>query len=657
MERDGRPGPGSTEQDRYRLLIDSVIDYAICMLDPDGIVTTWNTGARRFKGYEPAEIIGQHFSQFYVEEDRRAGVPQRALETAAREGRFESEGWRVRRDGSHVWTHVVIDPIRTGDGRLLGFAKITRDLTRRRQMQDSLRRSEQQFALLVQSVTDHAIYMLDPDGLISSWNLGAERIKGYRAEEIIGQHFSRFYPPEDREQGEPARALETALAEGRYEREAWRLRRDGTRFLANVVIEPVRDERGQLVGYAKVTRDVTERAQARRALEQAREALFQAQKMDALGQLTGGVAHDFNNLLMAILGSLELVQRRLPDDPRIRALIDNAVQGARRGASLTQRLLAFARRQELRLEPVDLPLLVHGMTDLLQRSLGPALPIEARFPLMLPPVMADPNQLELALLNLMVNARDAMPGGGSIVVGAREAEAMPGSPPGERRHVCLWVRDVGIGMDEATLARAAEPFFTTKGVGKGTGLGLAMVHGLAEQLGGRLVLKSRLGEGTTAELWLPAAAAASPPAPGPAASPGASPPTGPALTVLAVDDDGLVLTNTAAMLEDLGHRVLRAASGDQALAILRGGDAVDLVVTDHAMPEMTGAQLAEAIAADWPGLPILLTTGFAELPPTATPLPRLAKPFTQQELAQAVGRAVRGRPIADGDRIVAFPGR
>jgi len=371
------------------LLVEAVTDYAIYMLDPEGRVTSWNPGAQRFKGYTHDEIIGRHFSQFYGEEDRKAGLPARALEISAREGKFENEGWRIRKDGSRFWAHVVIDPIRSPDGRLVGFAKITRDLTERKAAQDRLRQKEEQFRLLVQSVTDYALYMLDPEGYVSSWNQGAERIKQYRAEEIIGQHFSKFYTEGDRLKGEPQNALATARREGRFEKEGWRVRKDGTQFWANIIIDPIRDETGAIIGFAKITRDITERRETQKALEHAREALAHSQKMDAIGQLTGGIAHDFNNLLMVILGSLELAGKRLPDDARVATLISNATQAAQRGAALTQRMLAFARRQDLDLKPIDIPALVRGMTDLLQSSLGPSVQIETHFPLKLDLVHAD----------------------------------------------------------------------------------------------------------------------------------------------------------------------------------------------------------------------------------------------------------------------------
>ncbi len=625
------------ESARYRVLVEAVTDYAIYMLDPSGIVSSWNAGAQRFKGYTPEEIIGQHFSRFYTEEDRATGLPARALEISARDGKFEAEGWRLRKDGSRFWAHVVIDPIRDTSGALTGFAKVTRDLTERRASEEALRQSEQQFRLLIQGVTDYAIYMLSPDGIVTNWNSGAQRIKGYSPVEIIGKHFSNFYTPEDRERGMPARALETAAREGKFEAEGWRLRKDGSRFWAHVVIDPIRDETGKLTGFAKITRDVTERKEAQDSLDRAREALFQSQKMDAIGQLTGGVAHDFNNLLMAVLGSLELLRKRLPDDPAQLRLVDNAIQGAKRGANLTQRMLSFARRQDMDVLPLDLPVLVNSMAELLERTLGKDVEIQMEFPPALVPVVADENQLELALLNLCVNARDAMPRGGRIVIAAREEMVdlrhASGLTPG--RYVCLSVTDTGEGMDAETLARASEPFFTTKGVGKGTGLGLSMVHGMAEQMGGRLMIHSTPGEGTTAEIWLVSAAEG-------AQAPGTvdetpRPQDGPRkLKVLAVDDDRLVLFNTVAMLEDLGHEVVEAGSGAEALEFL-AQQRFDLVITDQSMPRMSGTQLMDAIAQNWPDTKMILATGYAELPGgIEVKVPRLNKPFAEHDLKKVL---------------------
>ena len=642
MDKVDRLEASLTDEGRYRLLIDAVTDYAIYMLDPEGIVTSWNPGAERFKGYTADEIIGCHFSRFYPSGDVAAGKPQRGLDTAAREGRFETEGWRIRKDGTRFWGHVIIDPIRSPAGDILGFAKITRDLTERKMAEEALRESEQQFRLLIEGVTDYAIYLLSAAGLVTNWNAGAEHIKGYKREEIIGEHFSRFYTPEDRAAGMPAASLATAARVGRFESEGWRVRKDGSRFVAHVIIDAIYDPDGNLTGFAKVTRDVTERVEREKELEQAREALFQAQKMEAVGQLTGGIAHDFNNLLTVVLMSLEMARKRLPDDTRVVQFIENAIEGAKRGATLTQRMLAFARKQELHIQAVSVPELVDGMSALLESSIGPSISIDKQFAAALPAVKADAHHLETSLLNLVVNARDAMPDGGVIGISANP-EYHAGGGTGELEpgdYVRLEVSDTGEGMDETILARVTEPFFTTKGVGKGTGLGLSMVHGMAGQLGGKLVINSEKGKGTTVEVWLPVAISEPEPAQGlDHASLVES--MGP-LDILAVDDDPLVLTNTTAMLEELGHHVIEASSGPQALELLRDRE-VDLIITDHAMPVMTGMQLAAIVRTERPEIPIVLATGYAELPRRSKlpkNIPRLAKPFGDSALSEAISQAL-----------------
>ncbi|MEA3161718.1 MAG: hypothetical protein QOD95_3266 [Gammaproteobacteria bacterium] len=502
-----------------------------------------------------------------------------------------------------------------------------------------LQESERSFELLVDSVTDYALYMLDPTGRIVSWNSGARRIKGYEAEEIIGKHFQCFYSEEDRAAGIPAAGLRTAAREGRLETEGWRMRKDGTRFWANVIIDAIRTD-GELVGYAKITRDITERRAAEGRLRQ-------AQKMEAVGQFTGGAAHDFNNLLMAILGSLEILRKRMPNDQRLLSLLDNAMLGAKRGSALTQRMLAFARRQELKHEAVDVAYLVNNMMELMERSLGPAIDIETRFPLEAVHVRTDANQLETALLNLAINARDAMPHGGTITI-AVEVQQIKGAHPTNLSHgqfACLSVTDTGVGMDEATLARATEPFFTTKGIGKGTGLGLSMVEGLTGQSGGKLMARSTLGRGTTIELWLPIATdgieKTSERDLGEASGTSSAKRQ---LCILAVDDDNLVLANVTVMLEDLGHKVIAVGSGARALEVIDSTPEIDLVVTDQAMPMMTGLQLIEKIRERRPALPVILATGYAEFPHGVNAsIGRLAKPFTQRALAESVALHVSGR--------------
>ncbi|GEP59519.1 histidine kinase [Reyranella soli] len=365
------------------------------------------------------------------------------------------------------------------------------------------------------------------------------------------------------------------------------------------------------------------------------DQLRQLQKLESIGQLTGGVAHDFNNLLTAVLGNLELLRKRLPHDPTIERLLDGATQGAQRGAALTQRLLAFARRQALQPRPTDLAELVRGMADLLYRSLGPTVEIAFDLPPGLPPASADHNQIELALLNLAVNARDAMPDGGTLTISLSLEQVPTARDLAAGRYIKLCVSDTGCGMDPQTLGRAIEPFFSTKEVGKGTGLGLSMIHGLALQLKGALRLLSDVGRGTRAELWLPvangAAVAAAP------ASQSEADVSKRRLTLLFVDDDFLISLSTAALLEDLGHDVIKASSGPAALDVVKSGRPIDLLITDYAMPGMTGVQLAEAVRKLRPELPILLATGYADLPARAkVELPRLSKPYQQKQLADQI---------------------
>ncbi|WP_065751266.1 MHYT domain-containing protein [Bradyrhizobium paxllaeri] len=509
---------------------------------------------------------------------------------------------------------------------------------------EALRRSEEKFRLLVEGVADHAIFMLDPEGRVANWNLGAIRLIGY-GEEIVGADYAILHTDEDRDAGVPEAVLLDARREGKSAGEGWRVRKDGSRFWAEATIRVVRNERGEAIGFANIVRDVTERRRAQEALERTRDALVVSQKMETVGQLTGGVAHDFNNILAVITGSLELAKKRLQtEDPRIHRLLDNAIHGALRGASLTQRMLAFARKQDLKPVVVDVPELVRGMSALLK--FNPAIRVETRFPIELAKVKVDANQLELAVLNLAVNARDAMTAsGGTISIAAREEQAIDGLAEG--RYVALSVSDTGSGMDEETLKHAQEPFFTTKGVGKGTGLGLSMVKGLAEQSGGVLMLKSRIGEGTTAEIWLPASQDEKLPEPHAVEPSRTAPRSHRPVSVLVVDDDLLVLDSIAAMLDDLGHAVIEARSGEEAVQLLRRTPKVDIVVTDYAMPGMNGLQLAETVAAEHPGTPVVLCTGYAELPGSAQPhLPRISKPFDQAALVAVMEEVMRARADA-----------
>jgi PAS domain S-box-containing protein len=630
----------TSQEGRFQLLVDAVTDYAIYMLDPTGVVVSWNAGAQRFKGYVESEILGKHFSRFYTEEDLATNLPQRALETAAREGKFEAEGWRVRKDGTHFWAHVVIDPIRDARGNLLGYAKITRDLTERKKTQDALRESEERFRLLVQGVTDYAIYMLDPQGHVTNWNAGAQRIKGYTESEIIGRHFSQFYTEPDRATELPRRALETAAREGKFEAEGWRLRKDGTRFWASVVIDPIRNDRGELIGFAKITRDITERRKAQEALEHAQAALFQAQKMEAVGQLTGGVAHDFNNLLTIIVNNLDLLTRNARE-PRDVKLIESAQRAAERGAKLTQQLLAFSRRQPLQPDTHNPNTLIEGFESVLRRACGEMIRLQLSLAPRIRWVSVDAPQFESALLNLIVNARDAMPSGGSLkimtgnVTLSEKDSAASDLPPGQ--YASIAVQDTGTGMTPEIVSRVFEPFFTTKEIGKGTGLGLSQVYGFVTQSGGHIKVDSTPGQGTKVTMLLPAQET------GIEMSEEEDETERPARdsagTVLIVEDEPAVLEVASDIFDSLGYDVVTATDANEAIKVLDANPSIDVLFSDVIMPNgMNGVELSRKAREMRSDLKILLASGY---PMSALPSEGLSagvsfisKPYRWTELAE-----------------------
>jgi PAS domain S-box-containing protein len=599
---------------RFHMLVDAVKDYAIYLLDAKGHVRSWNTGAQRFKGYRADEIMGEHFSRFYTDEDRAAGLPERALRIAAEEGKFEAEGWRVRKDGSRFWCSVLIDPVLDDEGSLIGYAKITRDVTESKEAQQALHESERRFRMLVQGVHDYAIYMLDLDGRVTNWNTGAERIKGYRAGEIIGQHFSRFYIEEDRDNGEPARALATAIREGKYEKEGWRCRKDGSRFWASVVIDPIRDDNGRLIGFAKITRDITEKRLAQQELDGAREALAQAQKMEAVGRLTGGVAHDFNNLLTVIRSSVDLLRRPgIGEEKRSRYL--NAISDtADRAAKLTGQLLAFARRQPLQSELFAVKDRIDRLKQIVTSLVGSPVDLSFEVAEDAGSVNADPSQFETAILNMVINARDAMPNGGTLAVKARKADAVPrsGGLSGPGPYVAISIADSGTGMDADMVGRIFEPFFTTKEAGKGTGLGLSQVYGFAKQSGGEIDVASRVGEGSEFTLYLPQSAEnATTEMEAPAA---AEPAEIGARRVLIVEDNESVGEFATNLLVELGQDVRWATDAKAAIAMIEAApDAFDLVFSDVVMPGRNGVELAKEIRSRWPDLPVVLTSGYSHV--------------------------------------------
>lgn len=631
------------ELQRFQILVDAISDYAIYMLDIGGHVVSWNAGAQRFKGYVASEIIGVHFSQFFSPEDKAVGLPEHALKTAEIEGRFESEGWRLRKDGSRFWANAVIDTIRSPDGRLLGFAKITRDITARQAAEEALRQSEQQFRLLVQGVTDYAIYMLDTTGHVTNWNAGAARIKGYTQAEVVGSHFSRFYTPEDRASGLPDRALATALTEGRFEQEGWRVRKDGSRFFAHVVIDPLRDPTGALAGFAKITRDITEKRVATAALQRTERALQQAQKMESIGKLTGGVAHDFNNLLQIISGNLQLLAVELAGSASAQNRINAALDGVNRGAKLASYLLAFGRRQALDPKVVNIGRFVLAMEDMLRRTLGETVEIETVISGGLWNTLVDVTQVENALLNLAINARDAMDGGGKLTIEASNAylddnyaRVHPDLSAGQ--YVMLAVTDTGTGIAADILDKVFEPFFSTKPEGKGTGLGLSMVYGFVKQSGGHVQIYSEEGHGTTVKIYL----ARSLKHEEANQIPAEVTVLGGSETILVAEDDPQLCVTVVDMLKQMGYKVLKVHEAEGALTIIESGIHIDLLFTDVVMPgSLPSPELARRAKTLLPDLAVLFTSGYTQnaivhggrLDPGVELLP---KPYAREALARKI---------------------
>jgi PAS domain S-box-containing protein len=591
---------------QFRLLVEAITDYAIYSLDTDGVVITWNTGAERAKGYTAQDILGRHFSLFFTPEDRAAGKPAQALATARSSGRFDEEGWRVRKDGTQFWASVIIDPILDENGQLVGFAKITRDMTETRADQEAIRQSERHFRLLMDSVVDYAIYTLDPEGHVTSWNSGAERIKGYTKDEMLGQHFSRFFTFEDQVAGKPAQVLAAARANQRFDEEAWRIRKDGTRFWASVVIEPMWDNDGQLVGFAKVTRDITDR----QVLEEAKERLYQAQKMEIIGQFSGGVAHDFNNLLAVVLGSVELIART-NDDDRVRRLTSTAHRAATRGAKLTDQLLAYSQQQVLQPEVLNINDLTQDFRILLAHTCGRSIDLHLNLGSDLWLSDVDQAQFESALVSLAVNAREAMPKGGTLTIETQnilvDSTSAVELTITHGPYVAITVRDTGTGMTPEVRARAVEPFFSTKDIGRGSGLGLSQVHGFARQSNGQMTISSEMGRGTSVSIYLPKSTMIK------------TEDIAEALhasehgrkIVLVVEDDPDVLEMATEAVRNLGYEALPAGDAATALEILRRDQWIDFLFTDVVMPPgMNGVELALDACRLRPGLRVLLSSGY-----------------------------------------------
>jgi PAS domain S-box-containing protein len=504
-------------------------------------------------------------------------------------------------------------------------------LKKQSQLRD-LFESERSFRLLVENVADYALYMLDPTGIITSWNVGGQRIKGYSSEQILGQHFSRFYTETDRANGRPARALRIAREQGRYEEDGWRVRKDGTFFWASVVIDPIWED-GRLVGFAKITRDITERRDAQLKLEAMQKHLAESQKLDALGQLTGGVAHDFNNILMIISGSLHFLKKSAVTDAKMQRTISAIETATKRGAALTSQLLTFARRQSVNPQAIDLASRMEAIRDVLETGAGSSVKLAFDLGREIWPVTVDISELETAIVNLVINARDAMPAGGIITVAARNAIA---EDQDARDFVAISVEDSGQGIAPDVLDKIFDPFFTTKPVGKGTGLGLSQVHGFAHQAGGTVRVESELGRGTKVTILLPRdEIVASTDRTGIAEVGGSG-------TVLLVEDNPDVASVSASLLEQLGYTVRRVSDADAALRDVELHN-VDLVFSDIVMPgKIDGLALARRLRQMRPELPILLATGYSDAAAGVRgDFPILRKPYEIHQLSQAIAQLPR----------------
>ena len=632
----------------FALLVGSVVDYAIYRLDPHGVITSWNAGAERIKGYRADEVIGTHFSRFYTPEDRARGTATHALEVAREEGRYSAEGWRVRKDGSRFWASVVVDPIIDHE-TLVGFAKITRDVTERMEAEAALVESEYVARGVIDTALD-GFAQLDEDGGIVEWNPQAEKMFGWSRAQVLGQSLVALVVAEpDRERFEAR--LHSAIGHD-MPRDAARpielVDRDGRAMPVELSVSSLFLNESYRTNV--FMRDLSEKIQIESQLRQ-------AQKMEAVGQLTGGLAHDFNNLLQGIIGSLDLIQLRVEagrtDD--VGRFVHGALNSANRAAAMTHRLLAFSRRQPLDPRPVLANPLMLSMAELLQRALGERITLAFDLANDLWPTLCDPNQLESAVLNLSINARDAMPGGGQLLIRSRQAESHEVGTgnwqDADNEYICIEVVDNGTGMDEEVIEHAFDPFFTTKPIGQGTGLGLSMVYGFARQSHGYCEIHSKPREGTTVRLYLPRYRAGVHDEADAQVEARAAASFGKGEAVLVVEDEEVVRHVVVEVLHQLGYTTLEAVKGEAGLAALEADETIHLLISDIGLPGMNGRALADAARELRPDLKVLLMTGYAANVSApegfAAGMELITKPFTVEELADRLRRILGDRRTGD----------
>jgi PAS domain S-box-containing protein len=607
--------------------------------DVGGNKVNWSDQLMQIYGVRAGEFQGT-VDDFLarVHPDDRERVRDAITRAYSKGDRFQ-HGERIVRPNGEI-RHLISsgEVVKDDQGNVVRVLGICQDVTERKVAEDALRQSEENYRILINGIRDYAIFMLDKNGYVKSWNVGAERITQYTATEAVGKHYRIFFADDECRRGVPERVLDIAARSGTQEAEGWRVRKDGSLFWASVVVDAIRDQQGALVGYAKITRDITESRETQAALQETREQLTQAQKMEALGQLTGGIAHDFNNLLMIIAGHTQILSRRLADpELKIPQSLDAIGVAAKRGANLTHQLLSFARRQRLNPEVVRLADRIGEMQGMIKSSLRGDIEFDCDIAADIWTIDIDVSELELALLNISVNARDAMPDGGTFSLTARNVRLKPSMNDlrldGE--FVALSMSDTGVGIAPEVISKIFEPFFTTKHDGKGTGLGLSQVYGFARQAGGAVDVKSGIGQGTTVTIYLPRTRKPAQPGAEPAAVDVGGGRNG---TVLVVEDNTEVAEVTASLLRQLGYRAMRAENASDALAKLRHGDEFQLVLSDIVMPgKMNGIDLAEEIKRSYPEMPVLLTSGYSDAAQAAeTRFVILRKPIDLTVLDKAI---------------------
>jgi PAS domain S-box-containing protein len=626
-----------TQRTRERDRVWQLSEDLMAVTDFNGAIHSANPAWQRLLGWSEAELRQLNVEFLRHPDDAASANVQRAR-LAAGQPQARMENRFRHKDGSWYWFNWTL----AVEGGLIYV--VGRNISGDTDVAKRVSDSERDFRTLVDAVTDYAIFRLTPEGMVSTWNAGAERAKGYFAHEIIGQNFRKFYTPEDQESGLPERLLARAAREGHAEAEGWRVRKDGSRFWANVVIDPIYDENGRLNGFAKITRDITERREAQLELEQTQQQLAQAQKMDALGQLTGGIAHDFNNMLMVVGGYTQFLKQRLhePKDTRAIEAIEFATS---RAESLTRQLLTFSRRQSLNRTTIKLRECFSAMRDILSTTAKGNVTLDIAIPDDIWPVRIDVNEFEVAVINLVVNARDAMPKGGRIKITARN-ETIAERDPGDLLRgdfVVIEVEDEGAGIPPDIVSKVFDPFFTTKGVEKGTGLGLSQVYGFAHQAGGSVRLTSKVDVGTKVTLYLPRSKATAVPVP----DDQDARLIGGDETILLVEDNPDVQSIATSMLEELGYTVRTADSATRALDVLKSDDRIALVLTDVVMPgPMDGMGLAQHLSKEHRGVRVLLTTGYSQAASDPrTPFTVLRKPYQLATMARAVRNALDQRPV------------